>query len=60
MEEGLLLEVKTADKYGGIGGSDDGDSSSSLTAAVVFSTAVAVCASFTYGCAVSTSWPYGK
>lgn len=60
MEEGLLVEEKTADKYGGIGGSDDGDSSSSITAAVVFSTAVAVCASFTYGCAVSTSWSYGK
>ena len=56
MEEGLLVEEKTADKYGGIGGSDDGDSSSYITAAVVFSTAVAVCASFTYGCAVSTSW----
>ncbi|RVW53393.1 Sugar transporter ERD6-like 3 [Vitis vinifera] len=57
MEEGLLLEVKTADKYGGIGGSDDGDSSSSLTAAVVFSTAVAVCASFTYGCATGYTSP---
>ncbi|RVX00505.1 hypothetical protein CK203_037002 [Vitis vinifera] len=35
MEEGLLVEEKTADKYGGIGGIDDGDSSSSITAAVV-------------------------
>ncbi|KAL6324333.1 hypothetical protein AAG906_012579 [Vitis piasezkii] len=57
MEEGLLVEEKTADKYGGIGGSDDGDSSSSITAAVVFSTAVAVCASFTYGCATGYTSP---
>nr|ADP37159.1 putative ERD6-like transporter [Vitis vinifera] len=57
MEEGLLVEEKTADKYGGIGGSDDGDSSSSITAAVVFSTAVAVCASFTYGCAAGYTSP---
>ena len=35
MEEGLLVEEKTADKYGGIGGSDDDDSSSSITTAVV-------------------------
>ncbi|XP_034706782.1 sugar transporter ERD6-like 5 isoform X2 [Vitis riparia] len=52
IEEGLLVEEKTNDKYGGIGGSS-GDDSYPVTAVAVFSTAVAVCGAFTNGCAYS-------
>ncbi|XP_034706783.1 sugar transporter ERD6-like 5 isoform X3 [Vitis riparia] len=56
IEEGLLVEEKTNDKYGGIGGSS-GDDSYPVTAVAVFSTAVAVCGAFTNGCAVGYSSP---
>ncbi|XP_034697022.1 twinkle homolog protein, chloroplastic/mitochondrial-like [Vitis riparia] len=60
MEEGLLVEEKTADKYGGIGGSDDGDSSSSITAVVVMTIPVTRLSVFSftlsgimlYGCVI--------
>ena len=58
IEAALIVEEKSNDRYGGIGsssGSSIGDGSSHVTAVAVFSTAVAVCGSFTNGCAVSLS-----
>ncbi|RVW64849.1 Sugar transporter ERD6-like 18 [Vitis vinifera] len=55
--DGLLIEEKAPGELnGGIGGSSCG-ASSSVTAVVVFSTAVAVCASFTCGCSAGYSSP---
>ncbi|KAJ9682108.1 hypothetical protein PVL29_018143 [Vitis rotundifolia] len=57
IRDGLLIEEKAPGEHnGGIGGSSCG-ASSSVTAVVVFSTAVAVCTSFTYGCAAGYSSP---
>ncbi|RVX18729.1 Sugar transporter ERD6-like 5 [Vitis vinifera] len=56
IEEGLLVEEKTNDKYGGIGAAV-AMISYPVTAVAVFSTAVAVCGAFTNGCAVGYSSP---